>query len=75
MKTEDVGMQRWLVGEPSLDELLNDEMMVRVVASAGISREQLRLRLAEIARSLAGSARQDRGGQSGDKTPRVAVGR
>lgn len=46
-------MRRWLAGEPSLDELLGDDIMGPVVASAGISREQLRLRLIEIARRLA----------------------
>ena len=46
-------MRRWLAGEPSLDELLGDDIMGPVVASAGISREQLRLRLTEIARRLA----------------------
>jgi len=75
MKMEDVSMKRWLVGEPSLDELLGDELMARVVASAGISREELRSRLAEIARSLASSPRESGSGQSGDKPSRVAVGR
>ena len=67
-------MQRWLVGEPSLDDLLNDDMMVRVVASAGISREQLRLRLTEIARRLDAGSREGRGGQSGNTPRRLAVG-
>jgi len=46
-------MRRWLAGEPSLDELLGDDIMGPVVASAGISREQLRLRITEMARRLA----------------------
>jgi hypothetical protein len=46
-------MRRWLVGEPSLDELLADDIMGPVVASAGISREQLRLHITEMARRLA----------------------
>lgn len=75
MKMEDVGMKRWLVGEPSLDELMNDEIMARIVASAGMSREELRSRLAEIARSLRNSAGQDGSGQGGDKPRRIAVGR
>ena len=75
MKMEDVSMKRWLVGEPSLDELLGDELMARVVASAGMSREQLRSRLTEIARSLASSPRQSGSGQSGNHPRRVAVGR
>jgi hypothetical protein len=46
-------MRRWLVGEPSLDELLADDIMGPVVASAGISREQLLLHITEMARRLA----------------------
>lgn len=42
----------WLTGEPTLEELLSDEMMGPVVASAGMNREQLRLNLAEVARRL-----------------------
>ncbi len=63
-------MQRWLAGEPSLDELLGDDIMVPVVASAGISREQLRSSLTEIARRLGD---QGRGRQSGSDTGRAAV--
>lgn len=67
-------MQRWLVGEPSLDELLGDEIMGLVVASAGMNREQLRSRLTEMAHRLGGAARQGRGGQGGG-TPRcIALG-
>jgi len=44
----------WLTGEASLEELLSDEIMGPVVASAGLSREQLRLSLAEIARRIGG---------------------
>ena len=75
MKMEDVSMKRWLVGEPSLDDLLNDEMMARVVASTGMSREQLRSRLAEIARRLDSSARESGSGQGGKEPRRIAVGR
>lgn len=46
-------MQRWwLTGEATLEELLSDEIMGPVVASAGLSREQLRLHLADVARRL-----------------------
>jgi len=60
----------WLTGEASLEELLSDEIMGPVAASAGLSREQLRSSLAEVARRLGGEGR---GG--GRKEPRqVAVG-
>ena len=68
-------MKRWLAGEPSLDELMKDDIMGRIAASAGMSREELRSRLTEIARRLDSSARQDRGGQSRNEPRRVAVGR
>jgi hypothetical protein len=66
-------MQRWwLTGEATLEELLSDEMMGPVVASAGLSREQLRLNLSEIARRIGGD-RQSRMGSR--KEPRqIAVG-
>lgn len=57
-------MRRWLAGEPSLDELLGDDIMGPVVASAGLSREEFRSRLAEIARRLGGTG-QSGGGQGG----------
>lgn len=66
-------MQKWLVGEPSLDELLSDDMMGPVVASAGMSREQFRSSLVEVASRL--SARESGSGQSGDIARRVAAGR
>jgi len=47
-------MQKWwMSGEPSIDELLGDEIMDPVVRSAGVSREELRLKLLEIARRIA----------------------
>ena len=66
-------MQRWwLTGEASLEELLSDEIMGPVAASAGLSREQLRLHLAEVARRVCGD-RHGRGGRRGE--PRqIAVG-
>jgi len=67
-------MRVWLTGEPSLDELLADEMMGPVVASAGMSREQLRSSLAELALRLRASGRQNRGARSGDDTRRIAFG-
>lgn len=62
----------WLTGEASLEELLSDEIMGPVAASAGLSREQLRLNLAEVARRITG----DHQGRAGSrKEPReVAVG-
>ena len=68
-------MRLWLAGEPTLDELLSDEIMGPIVASAGMSREQLRLILAELAGRLRGNARQDRGSEGGSRACRVAVGR
>lgn len=65
-------MRVWLAGEPSLDELLADEIMGPVVASAGMSREQLRLHLTEVARRL--GANQSRSGRGGDSARRIAVG-
>lgn len=59
-------MQRWwLTGEATLDELLSDEIMGPVAASAGKSREQLRLDLAEIARRLCDMGEGDRGRRKG----------
>jgi hypothetical protein len=69
------GMKRWLAGEPSLDELMKDDIMARIAASAGMSREQLRSRLTEIARRLDSGAREGRSGQSRSEPRRVAVGR
>lgn len=61
----------WLTGEASLEELLSDEIMGPVAASAGLSREQLRSSLAEVARRI-GSDRERRTGSR--KEPRqVAV--
>jgi hypothetical protein len=65
-------MQRWLAGEPSLDELLGDDIMGPVVASAGMSREQLRSSLTEIARRLAEGGH-GRTGQSGSVAVRAPV--
>ena len=67
-------MQDWLSGEPSLDDLLGDDMMGRVVASAGMSREEFRSRLAEMARRIGLRASQSGAGQNGDKPRRTAVG-
>lgn len=63
-------MSPWLAGEASLEELLGDEIMGPVVASAGMTREALRLRLAELARRL---ARQSGRGQSGQAAWCVAL--
>ena len=64
--------QWWLTGEATLEELLSDEIMGPVVASAGLSREQLRSDLADLARRIGG----DRHGRIGSrKEPRqFAVG-
>jgi len=43
----------WMSGEPSIDELLGDEIMDPVARSAGLSREELRLKVVEVARRIA----------------------
>jgi hypothetical protein len=47
-------MTRWrmTMTEPTLDDLLDDEMMDPVMRSAGINAQELRARLAETARRL-----------------------
>lgn len=46
-------MERWrMTGEPSLDELLGDDIMGPVTRSAGTSPEELRRTLVELARRL-----------------------
>jgi hypothetical protein len=72
-------MQRWLVGEASLEELMGDDMMGPVVASAGMSREEFRLSFAETARRLCarpGENRADERGyvRRGEQTRRFATG-
>ncbi len=48
-------MQRWKMNtvEPSLDDLLGDEIMIPVMRSAGLSAEQLRAKLRQTACRLA----------------------
>ncbi len=53
--------QWWLTGEATLEDLLSDEMMGPVVASAGMNREQLRSSMAEVARRLGTTSRRTRG--------------
>jgi hypothetical protein len=45
---------KWREREPSLDELLDDEMMVRVVRSTGIDSVEFKRRLADIAHRVVG---------------------
>jgi hypothetical protein len=52
-------------GEPSLDELLEDEMMAGVMRCAGIDAAELRRRLAELAHRLGRCAGQ--GGSHGGR--------
>ena len=49
-------MQRWKMSEvePSLDDLLDDEIMVTVMRSAGLSADELRAELRRTAGNLAG---------------------
>jgi hypothetical protein len=74
VKNGDRGMEHWLKGEPSLEELLGDDMMSRVVASAGMSPAEFRSRLAEIASRLAAGAGQSGTGKAGKKPQGIAVG-
>ena len=56
-------MPKWrMAGEPSLDELLGDEVMVRVMRRAGLDAAELRRRLVELAHRLqvCGSAESNR---------------
>ena len=48
-------MRRWKMSEvePSLDDLLGDEIMIPVMRSAGLSAEQLRAELRQAAIRLA----------------------
>lgn len=62
----------WLTGEATLEELLSDEIMGPVAASAGLSREQLRSNLAEVARRIGDDRKSGAGSR---KEPRLlAVG-
>jgi hypothetical protein len=46
-------MSAWrMAGEPSLDELLDDEIMHHVTRTAGLDTAELRRRLADLARRL-----------------------
>jgi len=49
-------MQRWKMSEvePSLEDLLDDEIMIPVMRSAGVSAEQLRAELRRTASHLSG---------------------
>ncbi|HXQ51843.1 MAG TPA: hypothetical protein VN802_12165 [Stellaceae bacterium] len=62
-------MAKWrLAGEPSLDDLFDDEIMDRVMRTAGLDAEELRRRLADLANRLADEPQRDDscgGGSSG----------
>lgn len=46
-------MRNWrMVIEPTLDDLLTDDVMIAVMRSAGVDAEQIRRRLIEIAERL-----------------------
>jgi hypothetical protein len=51
-----MAMTRWKMTmiEPTLDDLLEDDMMGAVMRSAGISADELRAKLSETARRLSG---------------------
>jgi hypothetical protein len=47
-------MREWrMAGEPSLDELLDDEIMESMMRSAGVDERELRRRLRELSHRLA----------------------
>ncbi|HUN48910.1 MAG TPA: hypothetical protein VMU85_20425 [Stellaceae bacterium] len=48
-------MQKWKIDvvEPSIDDLLGDEMMIPVMRSAGLSAEELRGHIRRVACGLA----------------------
>jgi len=48
-------MQKWKIDvvEPSIDDLLGDEMMIPVMRSAGLSAEELRVQIRRVACGLA----------------------
>jgi hypothetical protein len=51
-------MPKWrMLGEPSLDELLDDEIMAYVLRADGLDVNEVRRRLVELARRLADRAR------------------
>lgn len=53
-------MAKWrMAGEPSLDELLDDEIMDRVMRAAGLDAAELRRRLTDLARRLADPPRRE----------------
>jgi hypothetical protein len=53
----EVAMPKWrALGEPSLDELLNDEIMEYVLRADGLDAHELRRKLVELARRLADRA-------------------
>ena len=54
-------MGKWrMTGEPSLDELLDDEIMGYVMRTAGLDTSELRRQLADLARRLADRPAGDR---------------
>jgi hypothetical protein len=69
-------MRTWLNTrhEPSLDELLGDDMMGAVMRSAGVDRAGLRRSLEELARRLPPEALTRRCGCSGERGCRPSAG-
>jgi len=49
-------MRRWTINvvEPSVDDLLGDEIMIPVMRSAGVNAEELRAQLRKVACRIAG---------------------
>lgn len=66
-------MRKWqMPGEPSLEELLSDEIMDHVTRAAGLDKSELRRRLAELAERLAD--RQPKKGFDASRCCGAAVG-
>lgn len=63
-------MQKWKIDvvEPSVDDLLDDEIMIPVMRSAGLSAEELR---GQIRRVACGLAYRKRGGEGNETCCRV----
>ncbi|HZT52448.1 MAG TPA: hypothetical protein VFA22_10965 [Stellaceae bacterium] len=62
-------MREWcMAGEPSLDELLGDEIMDRMMRAAGLDAREMRRQLAEIARRWRERVASNRRGGSGRAT-------
>lgn len=58
-------MQKWKIDvvEPSIDDLLGDEIMIPVMRSAGLSADELRVQIRRVASGL---GHRQRGGEGNE---------